>query len=333
VPGLLLNAVICMINCIRYTKQRNKLAPCFHNPVWLIALFIIGVCSNVHAQRYNTPDQLTLLRRYQDSLKHLGSTLINNENDPERKNANYTFIRTLVSALKVPNSYAYNFDSLKTISILRSPDNKFRIFSWFVMNADGSYRFFGALQINTGNKLLLHPLEDYSALLKNPEDSVIDNRKWYGAQYYKIVAVNGSTPYYTLLGWKGNTVKSTKKVIDVLSFKNGKPVFGMPVFTGNGKTRNRVVFEYSRQASMLLRHVPEQNLIVFDHLSPPDDKLKGEPGTYGPDLSYDGYRLLNGKWQYKDNLDMRNVPSPGDEELVDPKQAARNRAGVQRRKN
>jgi hypothetical protein len=68
------------------------------------------------------------------------------------------------------------------------------------------------------------------------------------------------------LGWKGNTVKSTKKVIEVLSFnKDDKAVLGMPVFDGNGKTRNRVVFEYTRQASMLLRYVPEQNLIVFDH--------------------------------------------------------------------
>jgi hypothetical protein len=298
----------------------------------LIAIFVAGWFTTVCGQRYNTPDQLTSLSHYQDSLKKLGNTFINNENDLERKNANYTFIRTLVSALKVPNSYAYNFDSLKTVSILRSPDNKFRVFSWFVMNEDGSYRFFGALQMNTGGQLLLHPLEDYSALLQSPEDSVTDNRKWYGAQYYKIIQVSGSTPYYVLLGWKGNTVRSTKKVIEVLSFKNGKPMFGMPVLTGNRKIRNRVIFEYNRQASMLLRHVPEQNLIVFDHLSPPDDKLKGQPGSYGPDLSYDGYRLANGKWIYKENLDMRNVPAPGDEELVDPKQAARIKA-AQKRKN
>jgi hypothetical protein len=79
--------------------------------------------------------------------------------------------------------------------------------------------------------------------LKNPEDSVTDNRKWYGAQYYKIIRVAAATPYYVLLGWKGNNVKSTKKVIEVLSFdKEDKPNLGMPVFNG---TRKRVVFEYT----------------------------------------------------------------------------------------
>lgn len=301
-----------------------------------IVLFILFLtafeCRPLYAQKYNTPDELNQLRRFQDSLKKLGHQMINNENDVERKNANYTFIRTLVSALRVPNSYAFNFDSLKTLSVLRSPDDKFRIFSWFVQNEDGSYRFYGTLQMNTGGKLQLYPLEDYSALLKNPEDSVTDNRKWYGAEYYKIVHISGPNPYYVLLGWKGHTVKSTKKVIETLSFKGGTPQFGLHVFTGNKKTRSRVVFEYNRQASMLLRYVPELNLIVFDHLSPPDDKVKTLSETYGPDLTYDGYKLLNGKWQYKENLDMRNVPAPEDVDIVDPKiQAIKDRKSVPRR--
>jgi hypothetical protein len=299
----------------------------------LLILFIATFSgTKLYAQKFNTPDELNQLRHYQDSLKKLGHQMINNENDVERKNANYTFIRTLVSALRVSNSYAFNFDSLKTLSVLRSPDNKFRIFSWFVQNEDGSYRFYGTLQMNTGGKLQLYPLEDYSALLKNPEDSVTDNRKWYGAEYYKIIPVTGQTPYYVLLGWKGHTVKSTKKVIETLSFKSGKPQFGLPVFSGNKKNRNRIIFEYNRQASMLLRYVPEINSIVFDHLSPPDEKAKTLPETYGPDLTYDSYKLQNGKWQYKENLDMRNVPAPEDVDIVDPKiQAIKDRKSVPRK--
>jgi hypothetical protein len=125
-----------------------------------------------------------------------------------------------------------------------------------------------------------------------------------------------------LLGWKGNNVKSTKKVIEVLSFNNDKPVLGMSVFDGNGKARKRVVFEYTRQASMLLHYNPDQNLIVFDHLSPPDPKLKNQKDSYGPDLSYDGYRQKNGRWIYVDNLDMRNEPENRDNDYVDPKKQA-----------
>jgi hypothetical protein len=168
----------------------------------------------------------------------------------------------------------------------------------------------------------MYPLNDYSPALKNPEDSVTDNRKWYGAQYYKIIPVYSPRLYYVLLGWKGFTDKSTKKVIDIISFNNGKPVLGLPVFDGNGKTRNRIVFQYTKQASMLLRYVPEQNLIVFDHLVPPDPKLKSQHETYGPDLSYDGYKQKNGRWVFTENLDMRNVPEAQDEQYVDPKKQA-----------
>jgi hypothetical protein len=282
--------------------------------ILLILLFIAGA-HTVFAQQA----LLKQMNIYQDSLAHLGKTMINDPNELVRKNANYAFIKTLVSALKTNNSYLYKFDSVKTISILNSPDNKFRIFSWYVMHDDGSYRFYGSIQINTGGPLVLHGLEDYSPLQTNPEDSVVSNRKWYGAQYYKIIPVYGQKPYYVLLGWKGNTVESNKKVIDVLSFVDNKPQFGLPVFEGNTKTRKRVVFEYTRTVSMLLRYVPEQNLIVFDHLVPPDKKMKDKPQTYGPDLSYDGYKLQNGHWQFVHDLDMKNVSDNKDVQFTDPK--------------
>ena len=259
------------------------------------------------------------LLNYQDSLKDLGKIMINNDNELERQNANYQFIKTLVSALKIPNSFLFGFDSVKSISLLNSPDNRFRIFSWHLENEDGSYRFYGAIQMNTGGALRLFPLTDYSPLLQNPEDSVLTNRKWYGAQYYNIVRVDADKPYYVILGWKGNTVKSTKKVIEILSFKNDNPVFGMAVFDGAGRNKKRLIYEYTRNASMLLRYVPEQHLIVFDHLSPPDPKMKNMPEMYGPDLSYDGYRLVNDRWHFVENLDMRNVPEDKDKDYIDPK--------------
>lgn len=281
--------------------------------------FLIITASTLFAQQNSESSRIRMLNQYQDSLVRLGQKMINDPNDLERKNANYSFIKTLVSALKINNSFLYHFDSLKTISIINAPDNRFRIFSWYVLNNDGSYRFYGTIQMNTDGPLQMFPLEDYSPLIKNPEDSVTDNRKWYGAEYYKIISVRAAKPYYVLLGWKGNTIESTKKVIEVLSFPNGKPQLGMSVFDGNSKARKRVVFEYTRQASMLLRYVPAQNLIVFDHLSPPDKRMKDKPQTYGPDMTYDGYKLTNGRWQYVENLDMKNMPDSKDDQYIDPK--------------
>ena len=265
------------------------------------------------------PANQTKLKIYEDSLKTLGSTLINNENDLERKNANYQFIKTFVNALKTAGSYHYKFDSIKTLSLIYSPDNQFRIFTWNVMNEDGSFRYYGTIQLNTNGALKMFPLTDYTPFTKNPEDSTFTAQKWLGAQYYKIIKTGTANPYYVLLGWKGNTVKTTKKVIEVLSFKNNAPVFGLPVFDENSKTRNRIVFEYSRQASMLLRFVPDKELIVFDHLAPRDPKVKTDFSFYGPDLTYDGYQLKNGRWKLVQNLDMRNIPEERDATYIDPK--------------
>lgn len=279
-------------------------------------------CLHCFSQQTDESKNIKQLKIYQDSLSSLGKKFINDDNDLERKNANYSFIKTLVTALKIPNSFFFPFDSVKSISIINSPDKRFRILSWPIVNEDGSYRFYGTIQMNTGGNLQMFPLNDYSPSMTNPEDSITDNRKWFGAEYYKIIPVNAVKPYYVLLGWKGNTIKTTKKVIEALSFKDGKPVLGLPVFDENGKTHKRIVFEYTRQASMLLRYVPEQKLIVFDHLAPPDPKLKNQKDTYGPDLSYDGYRLENEKWVFRENLDMRNVPNAHDVEYVDPKKQA-----------
>jgi hypothetical protein len=284
-------------------------------------LLILALPAILFAQHSDESSGQKKLKMFEDSLNKVGRQTVNDTEEMMRKNANYLFIKTLVSALKVSNSFLYPFDSVKTIRILNSPDNRFRIFSWFVINDDGSYRFYGAIQMNTGGGLKLFPLNDYSPLLKNPEDSVVDNSKWYGAQYYKIIRVNADKQYYTLLGWKGNNDQSTKKVIETLSFKNDKPVFGAAVFDGSKK--KRIIFEYTRQASMILNYIPEKDMIVFDHLSSPDDKQKNMPETYGPDLSYDAYELFNGKWRLHENLDMRNIPDPKNDKFIDPKKQAK----------
>ncbi|WP_426667055.1 hypothetical protein ACPPVU_13595 [Mucilaginibacter sp. McL0603] len=278
----------------------------------------------VLAQHSDDSGNTKLLITYQDSLTALGKKFINKDTEMERMNANTEFIKTLVKALKIPHSFDFPFDSVKSISIVNSPDKHFRMITWHIAFDDGSYRFYGTIQMNAGDKLQMFPLTDYSPLIKKAEDTITNNTQWFGAQYYSIIPANaGQNPYYILLGWKGNTIKSTKKVIEVLSFgSNGKPVLGLPVFDGNGKTRNRVVFEYTRQASMLLKYDADKQLIVFDNLVPPDAKLKSQPESYGPDLSYNGYLLKNGRWVYKENLDMRNTADSHDDNYIDPKKQA-----------
>ena len=45
----------------------------------------------------------------------------------------------------------------------------------------------------------MYPLNDYSPFMKNPEDSIADNHKWFGAEYYKIIPVYSPKLYYVLI--------------------------------------------------------------------------------------------------------------------------------------
>src|SRR5437870_3258549 len=111
------------------------------------------LCSICFAQHSDENARIKQLQVYEDSLKNLGNKFVNDDNDLERKNANYAFIKMLVGALKIPNSFLYPFDSVKSVSIVNSPDNRFRIITWPIVNEDGSYRFYGTIQINTGGNL------------------------------------------------------------------------------------------------------------------------------------------------------------------------------------
>ncbi|MFM6976720.1 MAG: hypothetical protein ACKOW2_07715 [Sphingobacteriaceae bacterium] len=277
-----------------------------------------------YAQHSDEASKPSLLNTYQDSLISLSKDIVNKQLEPERYNANYLFIKTLVSALKEPKSFHYGFDSLKSVSIQTSPDQKFRVFSWHIMNKDGSYRYYGSIQMNTPDgKLKLFPLVDSGPFIKNAADTTTSPNKWYGAQYYKIIPVAqpGEQSYYVLLGWKGNTVKSTKKVIEVLYFKDGQAYFGLPVFDANPDWtgKKRIIFEYGRDVSMLLNYQPAEQRIVFDHLAPINAEMKADFSKYGPDMTYDALQLFKGRWKYQQNLMLKNKPSEKDEQFNDPK--------------
>lgn len=288
---------------------------------FIVLLFALPTV--LQAQKLSAENRQKLLT-LQDSLIAKSFSRINLELEPERYNSNYAFIKTLIEALKIPGSFGFGFDSLKSISIQPSGDGAFRIFSWPILNSDGSYRYYGTIQMNKpGAELQMFPLVDYSESIKAPADTLTTNDKWYGAQYYKVIPVSRDTriPYYILLGWKGNSAATTKKVIDILYFKDGKACFGMPVFDGDKEhpNKHRVIFEYSAQVTMLLNYQEDKELIVFDHLAPPNPALKGKFDQYGPDFTYDGLKFSAGRWRLTEDLEVKNPASAADEQYNDPR--------------
>lgn len=269
--------------------------------IFLLFLFI-GI--SFHSQAQFSKKDSVFIQRMEDTIKVYGDTMVNSQTEENRFIASYRIVKNLVSILKIKNSYQYQLDSLLPMQILNSPDNKFRIFTWFVINDNQQYRYFGAIQMNS-DTLSLFPLVDYSEFIEKPEAQTVDNNNWYGALYYQIVPVKQKKKtYYMLLGSNGFTLVSNKKVMEVLWFsEDNKPRFGAPLIEKDNKTLNRFILEFSNDTWAALRYVPEETKIIYDHVLPNDEDLVGFFSQYLPDGTYEGFQWKKGKWHHIDMIE------------------------------
>ncbi|MBV6405700.1 MAG: hypothetical protein IT228_14785 [Flavobacteriales bacterium] len=200
------------------------------------------------------------------------------------------------------------------LTVVDAPDGRFRLFTWNLARPDGTHRYEAMLLVNDGRRRVLFELRDMTDRIPAPEAAELGPENWYGALYYDVVPVKqGGRTWYTLLGWKGQSRVETRKVIEVLSFRGGKPRFGAPLFempAGSGDRRirpQRRVFAYAAQAAMSLRKDPAAPRIVFDHLAPTRPDLANDPAFRGPDLSYDAYEWDKGVWRFHRDVDARDL--------------------------
>ena len=290
----------------------------------VILLFLLLFNNLISAQKIISQDQ-KILQKKEDSLKILALKIIQGRTAGERFQADSEFTKMFVRALKVKNSIHYNFDSLITISKLSPPDSSFRIFTWQMVINDNVVRQHGAIQMGTADgSLKLFPLIDKSDVTINMADTVGDNFGWMGAVYYRIIETKAAnTNYYTLLGYDENNIRSNKKMVEVLTFENGQPVFGGSffVFAGNNpaeRVGKRLILEYKKNASPRLVYDAEQDMIVFEHLVPEnageDPKKKY---TYVGDGDYEGLQWKDGKWVHIDKV-FNQVTKEGEEPMPSP---------------
>lgn len=268
------------------------------------------------------------------ALKAICDRLYRAKTDAVKKLVNQELINTFEEILNQPNSFDLSFDALKNdMAILVSPDNKFKIINWSIEKDDKTFEHYGFIQekyMQVTNKrffkknitetIQLYPLVDRSAEIKNPENFIGDNKKWYGMLYYKIILKKSkSKTYYTLLGKDENDKYSSKKIIDVLTFdEKGTPRFGADIFVMDKKYPKRVIFEYSASCTMSLRYSAQKDSLVFDHLAPTNPQLEGQFQYYCGDMSYDGFGFKRGKWNYGTDLNALNDKDERDKLYNDP---------------
>ena len=268
-------------------------------------IFFLLYYSAIFAQEANE------FKLTEDSLKIYGNIILNGNSDEEKTLANKNFLTLLEKTINNPASFEYPFDSVVMLMKLKADNNSFRLYNWNMPKSDGTFEYFGFIQTYNKKKkrIMVYKLQDKKSEMRIPENTTGDNYKWYGCLYYKLIEVtNKKNTYYTLLGWDGNDKTSNKKLIETLSFSNnGFPRFGLPVlmYEKEKKQKKRIIFEYNEMAVMSLRWEPGMNMIIFNHLSPPDSRFTGQYQYYGPDETFDGFELKKGKWIYQPAIDVR----------------------------
>ncbi|MBX2876844.1 MAG: hypothetical protein KTR30_32300 [Saprospiraceae bacterium] len=274
----------------------------------LALLLLLFISSKLTAQKQallSEADQVQLAA-YEDTLALLSYAIVNDSLPEHRFGACREFILKLKTALKTDNSFQYKFDRIKSASIMYPQDSSFRLITWQLYVDKDEYRYYGAIQM-ASQELQLFPLIDRSFDLEtkgNLEQMTFESGKWYGALYYNMKEFKGpdGNPHYLVFGYDGYEFFNKRKVLDVLHFKNGKPVFGAPVFAFEPSnrpayTKNRIMMQYSAEVGAKLNYDAAYEQVMLDHLiSMPSPH--GDIANY-PDGSYEGFELKrDGKWHH-----------------------------------
>ncbi len=288
-----------------------------------VLTYVVSVC--VFAQNKN---DFSIL---EERINKKAVSIIEFNSNAERIDQNNKLYDLLLETLKKHGSFDYPFDSLETISVLKSPDDRFRIYTWYFPLIDGDFKHFGFLQSRSleQDTIVIYEFVDRSQKIEDPEFMSLDHTNWFGAYYYELIhnSHNGND-YYTLLGWRGNNPLIRQRVIETLMIKSdGEPIFGKEMFEYKEKKHKRILFNYSARVSMALKYdlqVLESEgrrrgrpvkLIVFDRLVPADESLKGHYQFYKPETNiFDGFIFENGKWKFLSDIDVRadsrDIPEP-----------------------
>ncbi|RYZ49665.1 MAG: hypothetical protein EOP49_15795 [Sphingobacteriales bacterium] len=275
-----------------------------------VCLLFISMCitGEMKAQSTLSVEDAGRISKLEDSLILVADSMYNAFIPDTRIGYCEKFVKGLVRALKTPGSYYYPFAKLGAkINIIAPDDKSFRIFNWQILPDGVRVRYFGAIQ-REGHDLKLTPLFDRAMEIgSGAEDSILNNSRWFGALYYRIITTESEEgPVYTLFGLNASNLVSNKKVLEPLRLTADGIVFGAPVFNvrSEGIPQNRInrfIIEYKKDVQASLNWDNELKMIYFDKLVSQTNDPKRKY-TYVPSGQYDGFTWSNGFWNYVQDL-------------------------------
>ena len=227
--------------------------------------------------------------------------------------------------LNSEHSFSQPLGKIPYIGDVYSPDGAFRLITWNITLTDGTYDYYCFIQMapDKNQECIWYELIDHHKNIPRPETKSLNKDKWFGALYYTIIPFKSNKEtYYVLLGWEGNNNYSNRKVLECLSFNREKePVFVKTVFKTERFNKRRVVFEYSKEAYLMLRYNENLEQIIFNRLEPTKPELKGLYNFYQPTMTFDAYELHKGEWVMIQDVNPRNKKN--DKEFHNPEDLKR----------
>lgn len=267
------------------------------------------------------------MAEYQMGLAQLFGRVSSAPTDNERYHASEEAVYLLGKALDEEGSERWQWELPRSVSVLTSPDGKFRVFSWAVVRDNGEYECFGAVQFYNDHdeEFQYQILHDKSDELVNREESLLSADNWLGAIYQELIQTSaGDRTYYTLLGWTGVDFLTDRRVIEPVTLRGGVPQFGAPVFRRERNLR-RLVMEYREGAAVQLAYEEQtvqqvtrervkvsgtnryrtvektkehrEKMIIFDEVEPQVPGMEGLFQYYVPSGVELAYVWNDGKWE------------------------------------
>lgn len=220
------------------------------------------------------------------------------------------FIRKEMSdVLAMDGSMDFPWSRLNRIGMVTSDDQKVRVFTWHVMDDYDHYRYFGFIQVGMKKgKVRVYELMDNEKPQRGLMKLKQSDTDWYGKLYYSLVTMKYKRKYYySLLGMDFNDSRSTIKSVEVITLQRNQPRFAESMFYNGNEYVDRLVLEYADQVTISVRYDLPTGMITYDHLLPFHPIYQNNFEFYGPDGSYDGLEFSDGLWNYREDIDIRNI--------------------------
>ncbi len=263
----------------------------------------------------------TLWARAQNTaneLAALGRSILEEPAYVDRLAANEQFTEKLMAYVASSQGYNDELSEVTNMMRLQIPD-AFTIYSWMMPDSAFKYEHLGlVVGISKKGERVITLLQNARKTIEEPQYQLLSATHWFGAVYYQVVPKKKKRrkkqkKVFTLLGYAPDD-QINQKIVEVITIdKKGKPTFGAKIFKLDEfmdlrlrQPATRLVLQYNGDYSASVKWNEEEKMIIMDHLSPADDRLKGVYQTYGPDMSYDGLRWEKGWWVLEKEVDFNS---------------------------